>query len=275
MNLQEKLTHQVQELYIDIPDSSVDLVQENTKGNVVALRTSGIETTLDVVPTFAISLAEARNRVKLMQEFIKDMMVPGVDYGQIPGCLKPSLFKSGAEKLCDIFGFSKQVEVINRTADWEKGIFSYEIKVILINKRTGFIEAEGLGFCNTMEKKYLGQDAYSISGTVLKMAKKRALVDAVLSATRSSDLFTQDVEDTIVNNEPPIPVTPIVHPRESSIKLASDKQLKMISSLVSEIGLPEVTVHELLVDKYQVNTRPDLNTKQASDFIKYLLEIKG
>lgn len=31
--------------------------------------------------------------------------------------------------------------------------------------------------------------------TVLKMAKKRAFVDAVLSATAASDLFTQDVED--------------------------------------------------------------------------------
>ena len=27
------------------------------------------------------------------------------------------------------------------------------------------------------------------------MAKKRALIDAVLSATRSSGLFTQDIED--------------------------------------------------------------------------------
>ncbi len=31
--------------------------------------------------------------------------------------------------------------------------------------------------------------------TVLKMAKKRALVDAVLTATAASDIFTQDLED--------------------------------------------------------------------------------
>ena len=35
-------------------------------------------------------------------------------------------------------------------------------------------------------------DAYN---TVLKMAKKRAMVDAVLTATAASDLFTQDMED--------------------------------------------------------------------------------
>jgi len=33
--------------------------------------------------------------------------------------------------------------------------------------------------------------------TVLKMAKKRAHVDAVLTATAASDIFTQDVEDTV------------------------------------------------------------------------------
>ena len=31
--------------------------------------------------------------------------------------------------------------------------------------------------------------------TVLKMAKKRALVDAVLTTTAASDIFTQDLED--------------------------------------------------------------------------------
>lgn len=35
--------------------------------------------------------------------------------------------------------------------------------------------------------------------TALKMAKKRALVDAVLTATAASDIFTQDVEDLVDN----------------------------------------------------------------------------
>lgn len=37
--------------------------------------------------------------------------------------------------------------------------------------------------------------------TVLKMAKKRAHVDAVLTATAASDLFTQDVEDIVENRK--------------------------------------------------------------------------
>ena len=37
------------------------------------------------------------------------------------------------------------------------------------------------------------------NNTVLKMAKKRALVDAVLTATAASDIFTQDLEDITAN----------------------------------------------------------------------------
>jgi hypothetical protein len=44
--------------------------------------------------------------------------------------------------------------------------------------------------------------------TVLKMAKKRALVDAVLTATAASDIFAQDLEDLEdrIHDEPVIPV---------------------------------------------------------------------
>src|SRR5690606_2194252 len=38
-------------------------------------------------------------------------------------------------------------------------------------------------------------DMHSIWNTVLKMAKKRALVDAVLSATRSSGIFAQSEDE--------------------------------------------------------------------------------
>ena len=47
--------------------------------------------------------------------------------------------------------------------------------------------------------------------TVLKMAKKRALVDAVLTATAASDIFTQDLEDISANlalATPPVVVEP-------------------------------------------------------------------
>ena len=49
-------------------------------------------------------------------------------------------------------------------------------------------------------------DSYN---TVLKMAKKRALVDAVLTATAASDIFTQDLEDISANLAASMPVAPV------------------------------------------------------------------
>ena len=52
------------------------------------------------------------------------------------------------------------------------------------------------------------EDIYSQVNTILKMSKKRALVDAALSAGRLSNVFTQDIEDTphkgVINVEPEI-----------------------------------------------------------------------
>ena len=43
--------------------------------------------------------------------------------------------------------------------------------------------------------KQIRTNPADVSNTVLKMAKKRGLVDAVLTVTAASDLFTQDIED--------------------------------------------------------------------------------
>ena len=54
-----------------------------------------------------------------------------------------------------------------------------------------------LGSCNSRERKYLKTDFATNLNTILKMAKKRAFVDAILSATHSSHIFTQDMEDIV------------------------------------------------------------------------------
>lgn len=151
----------------------------------------------DVFPDFAVSLEEANRRVRMLQEFVRDHMVDGEDYGVIPGANggKPTLFKPGAEKLNAIFGLAPVVTITNRTEDWDHGFVAYEVKVTLLNKRTNHIEAEGIGQCNSRERRYRNQDAAGVANTILKMSKKRALVDATLSASRASGLFSQDLED--------------------------------------------------------------------------------
>ena len=59
------------------------------------------------------------------------------------------------------------------------------------------------------------EDIYSQVNTILKMAKKRALVDAALSAGRLSNVFTQDIEDTGGTGE----TTPPKQPEEEKPSL--------------------------------------------------------
>src|SRR5690606_10620038 len=58
----------------------------------------------------------------------------------------------------------------------------------------GVVIGEGVGSCSTMESKYIDRPR-DCENTALKMAKKRAYVDATLTTFGLSDQFTQDVED--------------------------------------------------------------------------------
>lgn len=263
--LREKLEEKVQN--IETVNTSVS--EEST--NIVPFNRDDNKQYISVVPDFAITLNEARQRIEMLQNFVKEMMLEGIDFGLIGGCKKPSLYKSGAEKLCDIFGLSKHIEIINRLEDWDNKIFHYEVKAILINKRTGYVEAEGIGCCNNREKKYASQDAYNVINTILKMAKKRALIDAVLSATRSSGIFTQDVEDFTANtgldntNHRPTEERDL-----SKSTPASREQLTEIVNLILHKKIPIEKAKNLINERYRVNESKQLTSAQAIDFISYL-----
>lgn len=179
------------------------------------------------IPRFVLSVGEMQHRIQELQAFVKSQMVKDVDYGVIPGTKKPTLYKPGAEKLAAMYGFAQHSEVLTKVEDWDREFFHYEVRVELVNKRTGVIEAQGAGSANSRETRYRwrwvpekdvpqgvdkatltrrsgkfgplyrmdNENPADVVNTCLKMAKKRALVDAVLAATRSSGLFTQDAED--------------------------------------------------------------------------------
>lgn len=205
----------------------------------------------DLAPSFVVSADVIASRMAELQDFVKGYMVEGEDFGVIPGTNKPTLYKPGAEKLCDVYGFQRLFVVTSRIEEWDRGLFSYEVRCDLVSMRTGLTVAQGLGNANTWEERYRwrqrsrscpacgletlikgraeygggwvcfrkrggcgatygdedpaimeqatgrveNDEPYTLVNTVLKIAKKRALVDAVLSATRSSGMFTQDLED--------------------------------------------------------------------------------
>lgn len=134
-----------------------------------------------------------------IEQIIATNLQAGVDYNTIPGCgKKPALLKAGAEHLAAIFGFRSTSSIINRIEDYPQFFFLYEVETTIIDT-DGNIIATGLGSCNSKERKYQRTDFASNLNTILKMAKKRSYVDAILTACHGSGVFTQDIED-IANN---------------------------------------------------------------------------
>jgi len=147
-----------------------------------------------------MSIQEAEQELIELQEFIKGQMKENTDFGIIPGVSKPSLWKPGAEKLVNFHGLSVEYKESPSTIrDWDNNFFNFDYKCKLTSGRGRIIQ--GVGSCNNREKKYDKQDGYTIVNTIQKMAKKRAFIDAVLTATRASFYFTQDMEEVNNNRE--------------------------------------------------------------------------
>lgn len=165
-------------------------------------------------------------KINTMQTMVQRALKKDHDFGIIPGTNKPTLLKPGAEKILLIFGLTSEYEFMDKTEDFNKGFFSYSVKCILT--KNGNKITEGVGHCNTYEGRYrwrwireneissninkedlmsktdrwgratyriANEDPYTLVNTVLKMAKKRAQVDAVLTVGGLSEIFTQDLED--------------------------------------------------------------------------------
>jgi hypothetical protein len=184
--------------------------------------------------TMACAPSEAKKRLQELQAFVKSNMEPNVDFGIIPGTNKPSLYQPGAQKLAEIYGFGHRFLPVEQVKDWEHGFFYFEYRCVVFSRRDGRDVAEGIGSCNSRESKYGDRwvfdrevpagldiaklktregkskkppygsyklylvpnpDPYSLVNTIQKMAAKRAYIHAVIAATRSSGLLTQDVED--------------------------------------------------------------------------------
>lgn len=75
--------------------------------------------------------------------------------------------------------------------------------------------------------------------TVLKMAKKRAHVDAVLTATAASDIFTQDIEDMpeVINVTPTPEPEPKQKPKKKPAKKEPSQQKPLNASQGKQILL--------------------------------------
>lgn len=167
-----------------------------------------------------MSVAEVAARVNVVQEIMEKVMKENTHYGQIPGCgSKPVLLKPGADILAVTFRLVPKYEVMRN--DLENGHREFDVTCSMYN-HLGELLGQGVGSASTMEKKYRyrwegrGEDREQVENdniadvynTVLKMAKKRAHVDATLTVTGAADIFTQDLIEEDDLPQKPSPAMP-------------------------------------------------------------------
>lgn len=194
-----------------------------------------------------MDLELAKRQLGQLQLFVKNQMREDVDFGQIPGCHKPSLFKPGAEKLLFFHGLGCRLEAVSpdTIADWKTPFFNYCYRATVYSPRTGHVIATAEGSCNSQEKKYKERDAKDMVNTFQKMAQKRAMVAATLMACRASDIFTEQEEPEDgntatgdqkkdANPKPPI----------------SDAQRKRLFAIMKDCGVEEEALAQHLREKY-------------------------
>ncbi len=217
-----------------------------------------------------LTVEEAKLFDDEMNRFIDTVLIQGTDYGIIPHCNKPTLLKSGAEKIMNYLGLISRVEIINRVEDYNKGFFSYETKVFLIDYN-GVIKAEGIAIANTREGKYAKQNGFSVQNVVLKMAKKRALVDGVLNAGNLSARFTQDVEDLNIEPEHPSGRNPEELSAQSKLKSdkpATQRQINYLETLMSQNNTSTEAMNRYTSSTYGVDDYRKLTGIQVSHIIE-------
>lgn len=105
--------------------------------------------------TSMVAPGEIMRVIDHVHDVIRGAMKEGIDndYGVIPGTIKKSLLKPGAEKLLMAFGLT----ALARTpviADLPNGHREVTIETEIISMRSGICHAVGVGSCSTMEGKY-------------------------------------------------------------------------------------------------------------------------
>ncbi|WP_069649663.1 hypothetical protein [Caloranaerobacter ferrireducens] len=146
-------------------------------------------------------VAGTMQKIARFQAVIQKTLKQNHDFGVIPGSRKPTLLKPGAEKILMLMGLTSEYELLEKVQDYENGFFAFTVRCRLL--KGDQLITEGLGHCNSREKKYQSDkvDPYTIANTCLKMAKKRAQIDATLTVASLSEVFTQDLEDMDLNGD--------------------------------------------------------------------------
>ena len=221
-------------------------------------------------------------KIAQFQTIVQSTLKKNHDYGVIPGTTKPTLLKPGAEKILTLMGMTSEYEITEKIQDYENGFFAFTIKCTLL--RQSMKITEGLGHANTKESRYskrwvsekkipegidkkslqtrekdgkygtyteylmTNDDPYTLANTVLKMAKKRAQVDAALTVASLSEIFTQDIEDQML---------------EEIAQYSAKPETIPVKEVVKPIKSPKQEVPKTQTESTQIATTDIISTAQA------------
>ena len=192
-----------------------------------------------------------------------------VDFGVIKGTKKPSLYKSGAEKICFAYGLMQRYTIESKIEQTDpEPFFFYTVRcdLVKLNVQTGqeYIFTSGYGSGNTKEKRVGFASAYDAANSTLKMAQKRALVSAAISICGGSDMFTQDIEDeTTIKNFEEIKAT-----LDDNAKITA-KQIKRLYAIGNEAGLNLEELKTKLAT-IGITSSKDITQAQYDDVCKFI-----
>jgi len=221
--------------------------------------------------TWSLLLSRKSCNVLLTSNVIQKTLKEGHDYGVIPGTgNKPTLLKPGAEKILMLMGVTSEYQLVERVQDYEQGFFAFTVKCVL--SKNGQVITEGLGHCNTLEKKYRSerQDPYTLANTCLKMAKKRAQIDAVLTIASLSEVFTQDLEDLEFDNGG----NDGRNTRRTSAIKPTEKQLKMLFAKAKALEISEDVMRATMQTMFGKQSSKDLTRQEVSELIDLLIKVE-
>jgi hypothetical protein len=263
---------------------------------------------------FKIRLRAMKDRRQAIDEFVREVMVEGVDFGPpFPRSDKKTLLKPGGEKLLTYFGFRARPKVGLGTIvklEQEVPLIHYEIETVIINHE-GHEVATGYGSANSLEEKYRYRNAHrtcpdcgqesiikgkaeygggwlcfqkrggcgakfkendpriteqslgkvangdvgGLHHTIMRIAKKRSLLDAVQIANGTSGLF--DIEEDA--DDPTLAATP--QPQEPTQSRGSSR-----TSATSQTDVITEAEQKTFVDTYTKAGH------KAADVARYLRE---
>ena len=246
----------------------------------------------------ALTAEEVKAQVIRIQQIMESVMKDGEHYGVIPGCgNKKTLLKPGAEKILSTFGIAvdPMVEDLSGTDE-----IRYRVKCNLTSG--GAFIGAGIGECSSNEEKYKwkkptcdqeweatdesrrrtkwfkgyqGNKPYEVkqirtepsdvANTILKMGKKRAMIDGTLTATAASDIFVQDLEDVEVPDSGEPKAEPLKTPQPTGDKVPpvmegtveapkvlgdiSEAQVKKLQAMLGGLGVKDEYERHIKVSK--------------------------